>query len=434
MFNILNLIEKKKKNEKISESEFADFIKAVVNKTVADYQITAFLMCIYFNKLDEDETYYLTKAMVYSGKVLKWPQNIVNLVDKHSTGGIGDKVSLILLPLLSALNVNVAKMSGRGLGYTGGTIDKLDSIGFNTSLDFNQAYQILLQNKFFVMQQTNEIVPADKILYSLRDTSGTVNNVSLIVSSIMSKKIATNADIIYLDAKVGECAFFKNLEEAKVFGLLCIKIGQKFNKKVVVHYTDMDKPLGRSLGNLIEVKEAIDFLQNKFDCLYLKELIFEFVKDILIDLKMVQNQDQAYAAINNVLQNQEAIKRFLKWNQLQNGRLTTFDSLQNIYQPKYSKTIFASKSGYLKYKSNQELGLILIDLKAGRKQKGDALDFDAGLYLNKYNGEKVEVGQEIITIYSSSPISQEIVKKVEGNIEIRSEKIQLNKTILGVSK
>ncbi len=431
---ILDLIEKKKNNKKISEDEFDFFIRGLIKGEIKDYQTTAFLMSIYFNKLDFDETFFLTKAIINSGKVFKWPDSIKNLIDKHSTGGVGDKVSLIILPILSCFGVNIAKMSGRGLGYTGGTIDKLDSINMNTNLTSNEAIDILLKNHFFIMQQTKDIVPADKILYELRDTSGTINNVSLIASSIMSKKIALNTKYIYLDVKVGDGAFFEDLNHAKEFGELCIMIGKKFNKNVVVHYTDMNKPLGRCLGNLIEIKEAVDFLQGKFNCLYLKELIFEFTKDILLDLNICKTSEEAITKIESVINDKKAVKSFLNWNIYQDGNLKMIQDLNNFYNPKFKKEIKAKKEGYVNFLSNKKLGLILIDLKAGRKIKTDNLDFLSGLYLNKYSGEFVQKNETIITVYASNEISEEIINKIEKNIEIRNEKIKLNKTILGISK
>ncbi|MDE5841416.1 MAG: thymidine phosphorylase, partial [Malacoplasma sp.] len=406
----------------------------LLNNEIKDYQITAFLMTIYFNKLDFDETFYLTKAIINSGKIFSWPSSVENLIDKHSTGGIGDKVSLIILPLLSCLDVNVAKISGRGLGYTGGTIDKLDSINMKTDLTNLEATEILLKNHFFIMQQTKDIVPADKILYELRDTSGTINNISLIVASIMSKKIALNTNHIYLDVKVGDGAFFSNLNDAIEFGELCIAVGKKFNKNVLVHYTDMNKPLGRCLGNLIEVKEAVDFLQGKFECLYLKELIFEFSKDILLDLNICKTPDEAITKIENAINSKKAITAFLNWNKFQQGNLKTIQNLNNFYNPKFKKEIKSWKDGYVNFTSNKQLGLILIDLKAGRKVKNDKLDFLSGLYLNKYSGEFVKKNETIITVYASSEIDEQILNKIKENIEISDKKIDLNKTILKVSK
>lgn len=432
--NILDLIEKKKRNKKITEAEFNYFIDALINQEIKDYQTTAFMMAIYFNKLDFNETYYLTKAIINSGKTFEWPSDIKNLIDKHSTGGVGDKVSLILLPLLSSLNVNIAKISGRGLGYTGGTIDKLDSINMNTDLSEQEVFEILKENHFFVLQQTNEIVPADKILYALRDTSGTVDNLSLIASSIMSKKLALNTENIYLDVKVGDGAFFANLKDAKEFGALCIKLGKKFKKNVVVHYTDMNKPLGRCLGNLIEVKEAVNFLNGIYECEYLKELIFEFAKDVLVDLKIAKNSKEAISMIEDAINSKKAIDSFVRWNKFQKGDLDSIDKLTDFYNPQYKKEIYAESTGYLEFKSNKELGLILVDLKAGRKAKTDTLDFDAGLYLNKYTGEQVKKGEVIVTIYSSSPIEDNVIQKLTNNIKINKDKMKLNKTILGVSR
>lgn len=432
--NILNLIEKKKNNLKITEPEFDYFIDGLMRNEIKDYQATAFMMAIYFNKLDNEETYYLTKAIVNSGKTFSWPKNISNLIDKHSTGGIGDKVSLIILPLLSCFGVYIAKISGRGLGYTGGTIDKLDSINMNTNINSVEAANILKKNHFFIMQQTDEIVPADKILYALRDTSGTVNNMSLIVASIMSKKIALNTDYIYLDTKVGDGGFFPSLKEAKEFGKLCIEIGKKFNKKVIVHYTDMDKPLGRCLGNLIELKESVDFLKGDFKCKYLKELIYEFATDVLLDLKISNTREESFKKIDTVINNGEAINSFLNWNIIQDGNLKTLKDLENFYNPKFSYSIKAKKAGYIKFESNKKFGLALIDLKAGRKVKTDNLDFLSGIYLNKYTGEYVKKDDIIISVYSFNEIDKKIINEIEQNIIISDNEVIVGKTILEVNR
>lgn len=432
--NILQLIEKKKNNQKISEQEFDWFIKNILNHSIQDYQISAFLMSIWFAKLDFDETYYLTKAIVNNGKVFHYPSNMDKVIDKHSTGGVGDKVSLILLPILASLNVDVAKISGRGLGYTGGTIDKLDSVNCVTNIAENESIELLKKHHLFIMQQTSEIVPADKILYEIRDTSATVDNLSLIVASIMSKKIATNANYIYLDVKVGDGAFFPNLDKAVEFGNMCIQIGKRFNKKVVAHYTDMDKPLGRGLGNLIEVREAIKFLKGNFECLFLKELIYEFAKDILIDLNKANNKDEAYKMIDNTIQSQNAFNKFKEWMHAQKSDVNFDQPIDVIYNPKFKYEIKAWRKGYIKFKSNKQFGLALIELKAGRKKKSDLLDFQSGLYLDKYNGEYVNENDTVITIYSSFEIDAKTIDYVKDNISIVDTKPNTLKTILGVSR
>lgn len=434
MTTIIELIELKKKNKKISFEQFDWFIKNILNGSIADYQISSFLMSIWFNKLDDNETYFLTKAMVENGIKLSYSKNTTQLIDKHSTGGIGDKVTLIILPILASLNINIAKMSGRGLGYTGGTIDKLDSVNIKTDFEIDEAIDILKEQNFFILQQTNKMTPADKILYSIRDTSGSVDDISLIASSIMSKKIATNADYIYLDAKVGDGGFFSNLEDAKKFGKLCIKIGKKFNKKIIVHYTNMKKPLGRCLGNLIEVKEAIDFLNGNFKCDSLKKLIFEFAKDIIIDLKKAKNSKDAYKLVEDSINSKKAYNKFLSWAKKQNSNFDFLNLLNNEYSAKYKVEINSSKKGFLNFKSNKQFGFILMDLKANRKIKTDLIDFNSGIYLNKYNGEWVEKNDVILTLYSSNPIDDFVIKKVKKNIEILEKKPFIDEAILGVSK
>lgn len=432
--NILDLIEKKKNRKKINEDEFDWFIKSILNNQIPEYQISAFLMSIWFAKLDFDETYYLTKAIVNNGKIFNYPKNLGVVIDKHSTGGIGDKVSLILLPLLGSFGIKIAKISGRGLGYTGGTIDKLDSINCDTNLDFESALNILEKENFFIMQQTKEIVPADKILYSLRDTSGTVDDISLIASSIMSKKIAMNTDYIYLDVKVGDGAFFSNINVAKEFGKVCIELGKRFKKTVVVHYTDMDKPLGKCLGNIIEVVEAVDFLKGNIYCQNLKNLIYEFASDALIDLNYCKNIDESYKLIDEAIFSKKAFNKFKSWTRTQKSNFDFDKPISEWYNPKYKFEIKSKCEGYIKFLSNKFFGMVLIDLKAGRKIKTDSLDFFAGICLNKSSGDFVKANEIILTIYSSNEISKTIIESLENNIEICLQKPELNKAILGVDR
>lgn len=431
--SILDIITKKKNNKKISWDEFDYFIKGVLDKSIKDYQISAFLMAIYFNKLDFQETFFLTKAMTENGCIVQYPGVEGKIIDKHSTGGIGDKVSLILLPILASLDIKIAKMSGRGLGYTGGTIDKLESVDVNTEQTEKKFLLLLKKHNFFIISQNKDIAPSDKILYSIRDTSCTVDNISLIAASIMSKKLATNTDKIYLDVKVGDGAFFSDLKSAKEFGNLCIKIGKKYKKSVVVHLTNMDKPLGRCLGNMIEVKESLDFLKGNFGSEVLKNLIYDFAIDILIDMKKAKNKLDAISKIDFVISNLKAYDLFKSWAKDQ-GSNFDFDNINSLYNPKYKAEIKASSSGYLDFYSNKEFGYCLIDIKAGRLSKEDKLDFFSGIYLNKIANDFVKEQDVVFTIYSNSPINQNVIEKLSNNIKYCKEPIGNQKIILGLMK
>lgn len=431
--NVIDLIEKKKVNKKIKENEFDFFIKGILNGSIKDYQISAFLMAIFFAKLDFNETFFLTKAIVENGLIINFDSIKEKIIDKHSTGGIGDKVSLILVPLLASLGIKVAKMSGRGLGYTGGTIDKLEAVGVET--DISDVKCLTLLNKFnmFIIAQNKDIAPADKILYAIRDTSGSVNNISLIASSIMSKKLATNTDKIYLDVKVGDGAFFSNIKEAKEFSQLCIKIGKKYKKSVVVHLTNMSRPLGKCLGNMIEVKESLDFLKGTFHSEQLKNLIFDFSQDILIDMKKAKNKDDALKKIEKSISSLSAYNLFCDWAKAQNSNFD-FNKIDSKYNPKYSMEIYAQEDGYIDFHSNKIFGYCLIDIKAGRSKKDDILDFLSGIYLNKSFNEKVKKNDLVMTIYSSSKIKQETVDRLQNNIFYMKSKANDEKIILGVIK
>ncbi|MEG2974237.1 MAG: thymidine phosphorylase [Malacoplasma sp.] len=431
--NIVNLIEKKKTNKKITEAEFDFFIKGILDKSIKDYQTSAFLMSIFFSKLDFNETYFLTKAIVENGLIINFASVNEKIIDKHSTGGIGDKVSLILVPILASLGIKVAKMSGRGLGYTGGTIDKLESVGVETEISETKCLKLLNEFNMFIIAQNKDIAPADKILYAIRDTSGSINNISLIASSIMSKKLATNTDKIYLDVKVGDGAFFPNLKEAKEFSGLCIKIGKKFKKSVVVHLTNMSKPLGKCLGNMIEIKESISFLKGDFYSLQLKKLIFDFSIDILIDMKKAKDEKDACKKIENTISSLKAYNLFCKWAKAQNSNFD-FDNIDNEYNPKNSMKIYATKNGYIDFYSNKVFGYSLIDIKAGRMNKDEKLDFLSGIYLNKSYNDKVKKDDLIMTVFSNSEIPKDTISKLEKNIIYSEKKGKEEKIILGLIK
>lgn len=430
---IVDLILKKKNNQKISEKEFDFIIKGILDKSIKDYQISAFLMAICFNGLDLDETYFLTKAMTFNGEVLNYGDFKGTLIDKHSTGGIGDKVTLILAPLLASCGVCVAKMSGRGLGYTGGTIDKLESVGIKTEYPSKKFLEILKKTNMFVISQSDKIAPSDKIIYSIRDTSGTVNNNSLIAASIMSKKLAVNTNKIYLDVKVGDGSFFNSLKEAKEFSKICIDIGKRFNKHVTVHLTNMEKPLGKCLGNLIEVKEAVNFLNGIFESKELKDLIYSFVIDVLIDANICNSKESAIRMIDEKISSKESFNKFKLWAKNQESKFD-FDKINECYKPKYSFEIKAKEKGYIDFISNKDFGYALIEIKAGRKNKTEKLDFMSGIYLNKHFNEYVNKGDVVLTIYSSSPINENVINKLNDNIIYSAKRKKESKNIIGVIK
>jgi pyrimidine-nucleoside phosphorylase len=309
--DILSIINKKKHRGILTKDEIEYFIDGFVKtKQIKDYQASALLMAIYLNGLNFKETYDLTKAMLNSGKTIDLTKVKGIKIDKHSTGGVGDKVSLILMPICAALGLKVAKMSGKGLGHTGGTIDKLESVGFK--YDLNQSDYVRLLNKvgICISGQTDNIVPADKIIYNLRNATGTVGSKALIAASIVAKKLALKTDYVFLDVKVGDGGFNKTIKDAIELSQLMLNLFKAFHRKAVVHITNMTQPLGRAIGNAIELKAALEFLDNHPESESVKKLIDKFVVDILITTKLVKSKDHARKMIEQIINAKLALKKF----------------------------------------------------------------------------------------------------------------------------
>jgi pyrimidine-nucleoside phosphorylase len=428
--NIIEIIEKKKQKKILTEQEIDFFVKGAVNKTISDYQTTSLLMAIVLNGMNNQETSDLTKAMLNSGKTYDFINKKDIVIDKHSSGGVGDKVSIILIPICIALGLKVAKMSGRGLGHTGGTIDKLEAINVNTSLNYQQQKNILNKVGGFIAQQTDDIVPADKVIYALRNDSGTVDSIPLIASSIVSKKLALKKDYTFLDVKVGSGAFMQTLEDAKKLSSVMRDIFTSLKQKVVIHITDMNQPLGRAIGNAIEIKETIDFLKGSSNIDdSLKSLIYDFVSDILITIKKAKNKNEAFSKIDEVINNRSALNKLYDWVKTQNGDINKVKQ-DSYFKPKYIKEINSNHEGYIRYKSSKEVGMVSFLLGAGRMTKKDPIDMQAGVYLNKVINEFVSKNETIATLYSSKPISNELIKRFLNNVEYSKNKFKHNKMIL----
>lgn len=429
--NINFLINKKANKKALTKEEIYSFISMIKNHEIPDYKITAMITAIYINGMDDNEIFNLTMAMRDSGNILTFDKKNSIFIDKHSTGGVGDKITLIIAPLLSSLGLSLAKISGRGLGHTGGTIDKLNSVGINTNLSKKDIEKCLKKYNFFVSEQTNDIVPTDSIIYALRNDINLVDSMPLIVSSIMSKKLSLDVDKIYLDVKVGSGGFFKNLEDAKAFSKHCVKIGKKCNKSVICHITNMDIPLGKTVGNKIEFYEAISFLDGNFLSMSLKDNIYSLITDILIDCEITKSKSEAEKMINNVIESKKALNIFKEWAKDNSCKLN-LDEINKIYKPKYKHDIMSNKSGYLKILSTKEVGYICLELGGGRLTKTDSIDFEAGIYFHYEANDKVKKGDTIITLYSSKKISNEVIKKMEDNVKILSKKAEdfINRNII----
>jgi len=389
---IIDIIEKKKKKEELTHDEIAFVINGMLDKSIADYQISALLMAIVLNGMTLEETTYLTEEMLNSGDKIDLSGIDGIIVDKHSTGGVGDKVTLILGPLLASLGIKIAKMSGRGLGHTGGTIDKLEAIpGYQVELSKEDFIKQVNDIGISIISQSGNIVPADKKLYALRDVTGTVDSIPLIASSIMSKKIASGADLIFIDVKVGSGALMKTLEGAKELATTMIEIGKKFNKTVICILTDMDEPLGYAIGNSLEVKESIESLKG-YGPKDVMELIVSIASLVLNKTENI-DLDEARNLCMKKLTNGEAYNKFVELVNAQHGNLNDVKISNRIFSVK------SPKSGYLNKINALGLGEVARIIGAGRLTKEDTIDPTVGLVLSKKTGDYVNTGDELLKVY-----------------------------------
>ncbi|AWX69252.1 thymidine phosphorylase [[Mycoplasma] anseris] len=421
---IIDIINKKVEKQELNKEEINFFIENYTNGNIPDYQASALLMAIRLNGMTDKETAFLTEAMMYSGTVLNWDHLNKIVADKHSTGGIGDKVSIALCPILASLGLTIAKMSGRGLGHTGGTLDKLESIeGYNFSLTEKEFNELVEKHNMAIVGQNEQLVPADKKIYALRDVTGTVQSIPLIASSIMSKKLATGSNCILLDVKCGNGAFMKDIEQAKKLGELMIAIGKQLNRKIAVEITNMEQPLGRTIGNKIEVLEAIDTLKGNAPEDF-KEIIYSSGSTLLILADLAKNENEARKMIDETIKNGKAYQKFLEWIKSQGGNVKVFEN-QNWLDPKYKYEIKSNQNGYLKINSAISFGNVAMKLGAGRATKEESIDFEAGIYLNKVSNEYVNKGDILFTLYSSKPINQELEKEILNSIEFNDQKYEI---------
>lgn len=421
--NIVDIIIKKRDKEVLSEEEIKFFIEEYCNENIKDYQASSFLMACYLNGLNDQETYYLTKAIIESGETLDTTGIEGITVDKHSTGGVGDKTSLVLVPLLASFGVKVLKMSGKGLGHTGGTIDKLASIpGFKTELKKKDFVKQANEIGCCLVSQTQEIATADKKLYALRDVTGTISNHSLIASSIMSKKIALNTDIICLDVKVGNGAFFKTLKEATQASKLMIKIGKMFNKKVSAVISSMDQPLGFAIGNSLEVNEAIDTLKGNGPK-DLEETCVELAYQILKQSNKFDNTILKDCIKEN-LHNNKAYEKFEELVEHQGGKLPI------PVNKKIVKTeIFSKQEGYIYGINTYNLGKSLVELGGGRKFKEQEINYDVGIIIKVKINDYVKENDLLFEIYSNGKLDSKLKDEILNSLTFNNKKRRNVKSI-----
>ena len=432
---ILDIIEKKRDKKELEKEEIEFFVNGYTKGEITDYQASALVMAIYINGMTNEETTNLTLSMAHSGEILDLTKLGKTIVDKHSTGGVGDKVSLILLPLVASFGVPVAKMSGRGLGFTGGTVDKLESIpGYKTDIDINKFVQNVENIGISMISQTLNLAPADKKLYSLRDSIACVESIPLIASSIMSKKIASGADKIVLDVTVGSGAFMKDLKSAEKLAKQMIEIGNLAKRETVAVITNMDEPLGRSVGNSLEVKEAIEALRGN---------ILEDVKQVVLALGsymlklsgVEEDLETAKKMLEENLNNGKAYKKFLELVKNQGGDITYIEDIDNLEETKYIEPVYSEKNGYIYNINAKEIGKLACYLGAGRVTKEDKIDKSVGIELLKKVGDKVSKDEVIAYLHINKPEQLEIAKeKIKEIIKIRKEKQEKLKTIIKVIK
>jgi len=392
-----DLILKKRNGNKLTEDEIRDMVSQYVDGEIPDYQMSAMLMAIYFSGMDEEETFILTDAMAKSGDMLDLSAIEGIKVDKHSTGGVGDKTTLIISPIVASLGVKVAKMSGRGLGHTGGTVDKLESIpNFRVELDKNEFFDVVNKANFSVIGQSGNISPCDKKLYALRDVTATVDAIPLIASSIMSKKISCGADCILLDVKTGSGAFMNTLEDSIKLSKALVDIGERAGKKTMALITDMDIPLGKNIGNSLEVIEAIQTLNgNGPDDL--TNVCIELAANMLL-LAQKGSIEQCREMVKKSIHEKTAIAYLKKMVELQGGDTSVIDDVSKFEKAKISYDIISEKSGYISKMDAKAIGMCCVHLGAGRVKKGDAIDYSAGIILAKKTGDFVEKGDILATL------------------------------------
>lgn len=399
--NMYGIISKKRDKKKLTSEEIEYFVSGYTKGTIPDYQMSALLMAIFLNGMDAEETFGLTSSMMRSGKVMDLSFIPGTKVDKHSTGGVGDKVSLILAPLVAACGVTVPMISGRGLGHTGGTLDKLESIpGFKTNLSLRKFVENLSRIGVCLIGQTDEIAPADKKIYALRDVTGTVNSIPLISASILSKKLAEGADALVFDVKVGNGAFMQKEEEAILLAKNLIQITKRFKKKTVALVTDMNEPLGEAVGNSIEVIEAIQALKGRGPE-DLMEVTFALGAYMLILGGKAKNYEEAEKKLKKAIENGKALDKFEQMVKKQGGDPRVVDDYRLLPWAKHKITIESDQTGYVKSINTLKIGLLAVKLGAGRERLDSKIDPGVGFLIKKKVGDQVEKGENLAVIFSN---------------------------------
>ena len=429
----VDIIQKKRDNEKLSDKEIEFLLNGYLAGDIPDYQMSAFLMAVYFNDMSQEELLKFTTLMRDSGDVIKFDEINRFLVDKHSTGGVGDKVTVVLSPILSALGMGNVKLSGKGLGHTGGTIDKFESIkGFRFSTTRDELVKIANKTGIGLMGYSDKIVPLDKKLYSLRDVTATVPSIPLIASSIMSKKLAIHSDVIILDVKVGDGAFMKNLELAEKLSERMIEIGKGANRKVRVVLSNMDEPLGHAVGNVNEIIEAIEFLKGNYAD-DLKEVVYTIASLALKEKGEVKELEEAKEKIDKVINDGSALKILSEFIEESGGNKELVNNYDLLPKAKSVMEIFSEKEGYIKKIKTEEIGKAAMIIGAGRAKKEDEIDHAVGINIFKKVGEKIAKNEKIAEIYYNNGENvQESKNMILEAFVLTEEKVEKQKAVLKI--
>ena len=429
--NILDIISKKRDQKELTKEEIEYFIKNYTNGNIADYQAAALVMAIYLNGMTKEETTYLTIAMANSGDVLDLSELGI-VVDKHSTGGVGDKITLILMPIMAALGVVVAKMSGRGLGFTGGTADKLESIpGYRTNISEEEFRNNVKEIGISLITQTANLAPADKKLYALRDTISCTDSIPLIASSIMSKKIAAGANKVVLDVTCGSGAFMKNKEEAVKLSKVMKKIGELAGKETICIITNMNEPLGNAVGNSLEMIETINSLKGNMPE-DVKEVVLELGSYILKLAGKGEDIEKNKIEIENCVNSGKAYKKFVELIHRQGGDISYCENIEKFEKARYQESI-TFEEGYISKIDAEKIGKIACNLGAGRIKKEDKIDMSAGIIVNKKVGDYIKKEDIVAILYSNSKEKIEEAKEmIKQAITITDKKVEKEKMILGI--
>ena len=429
---MIDIIEHKRDGKTLTNEEINFFITNYVDGKIPDYQVSALLMAILFRGMSDEEIFNLTNDMLHSGDIIDLSKIKGVKVDKHSTGGVGDKTSLVLGPLVASCGAKLAKMSGRGLGHTGGTLDKMESIpGMQINISEDNFISQVNKIGMAIVGQTGHLVPADKKLYALRDVTGTVDSLPLIASSIMSKKLASGSDSILLDVKVGSGAFMKTLEMGEELAKTMVSIGKYFKKDTRAILTDMDEPLGLAVGNNLEVIEAINTLKGNGPK-DLTELCIKAGAIMLLQAKICTSFEEGEKLLQSKIENGEAFKKFVEFVEAQGGDITYVFNTSKFEKAKYEISINSNKSGYITKIDALEIGEFAMKLGAGREKIEDKIDYSAGIILSKKIGDFVNSGDELCKIYTNKENYEEIIKDIKNSFIISENKPENRKIIYKV--